>query len=177
MRSISPYADRSCSGSVGHERSAASSSPHVATFSGTFNSPQPHYDSIAHQTCDTTIMSSTRQPLTCSYPYTEQTERTNAYNEDAHSVTSWSIWDTAPWAADTSFFTPNVSQHSNSSSYTSLWQPSMFGNAYLHGVHQQEAVPSTSSYVPSWQYQPSQETPVDKAFDPYGRSYYSHEPC
>ncbi|KAF2621593.1 hypothetical protein BU25DRAFT_353987 [Macroventuria anomochaeta] len=176
-RSTSPYDDWSCSGSVRYERSIASSSPHITVLPGNFSSPQSDHATIPEQAWSTAVTSATEEPLLYTHPYYEPFLQTTAHNVGTSTATSYPAWNTIPWTAGTGYSTPNVSYHSTYPSHASLWPPSGFETMYAHAVHQQQAVSSTSSYVPSWQYHASEELPAGIALDPYGRRYHPYEPC
>jgi hypothetical protein len=171
-RSISPYENRSCSGSTGYERSIASSSPHVTTIPGSFESPQPGHTMIANQAWSPPVIPSTEQPFTYTYPRSVTYQQPPVYSAGAPTNTSYSVWNTISSTVGMGCTTPDPAHQTI---YASLWPSSGHGNFYPGPAHQQTAVPSTTSHVTSWQHYASEDISTGIAIDPYGRRYYTYD--
>ncbi|KAF1923129.1 uncharacterized protein M421DRAFT_331535 [Didymella exigua CBS 183.55] len=169
-RSKSPYEDRSCSESVGYERSIASSSPHIATVLGNLESPHLDHTATANQTwSETPFIPSIEQPLrpvTCL--------QSLSYNMGTPTATSYPVWSTIPSVASTGYVTTDPAHQSMYSSRASIW-PS-FECFYSGSVHQQTNIPSTVSYATLWQHNTSEDVPAGIAIDPHGWRYYTYGP-
>lgn len=174
-RSTSPYEDRSYSGSIGYERSVASSSPPITTVSGSFESPRPGQTTIVNQTWSTPIIPSAEQPLAYTYPQSVVYQPA-VYSTGGPATTSYPVWNTISSRTNTGYTASDSAHAMTYSSYTAPWPSPANENFYAGSIHQQMAGPSGAPPATSWQHQTSEYFPNGIAVDPYGRRYFTYDP-
>ncbi|KAJ4991972.1 hypothetical protein SVAN01_02567 [Stagonosporopsis vannaccii] len=172
-RSTSPYDDRSCSGSIGYDRSVASASPHIAAVSGHFSSPQPDHASIASQVWGPSVTSPTQTSL-----YNDRdrnpVQLATTYLQSGLTTTTCPTWISSGSIASAGYPIRSLPHNYTYPSHTYAWPPVEFDATYTNTVHQQQT--TANSYIPTWQYHISDELPAGVAIDPYGRRYHPYEP-
>lgn len=165
---MASYEDRSCSGSIEHERFDASSSPQVAALSSHSSPRESDHAMVSNQT------SSIEQSLPYTYPCIEPSQRTTAYN--TNTIIDHPSWET-PWSAGTSSFTLVSSHQPTYAIYPSYWQSLDFGSAYSHTAYQQEAVMDSGYYLSQLPYQYNENSQAETCSNTYGKRCYPYEPC